>query len=262
MSFLIIPDVHGRDFWKKPCSNITEYDKVIFLGDYLDSYDFDGIGKNQELDNFKEILELSNNNPGKVVLLIGNHDLHYIDKNSRMVASRFCMDMFEEYHKLFTDNIDKFKVIYRAGKYIFTHAGILKNWMDENGLNDIEKFNKDLLDFSKFGPFHRNPLEDISYRRGGNYDSGSCIWADVREHYISLEGSHNFSELQEKGIPEENIPDYYQIFGHTQLIDSFNGDEPVYSGPLINKYFACLDCKKAFVLNNEEKLIEYDKYKN
>lgn len=34
-NILIIPDVHGRTFWKYA---IDKYDKVIFLGDYLDPY--------------------------------------------------------------------------------------------------------------------------------------------------------------------------------------------------------------------------------
>lgn len=36
----IIPDVHGRNFWKNITSNeeIAKYEKIIFLGDYLDPY--------------------------------------------------------------------------------------------------------------------------------------------------------------------------------------------------------------------------------
>ena len=37
MKVLIIPDVHGRDFWRKAISR-EEYDKIIFLGDYTDPY--------------------------------------------------------------------------------------------------------------------------------------------------------------------------------------------------------------------------------
>ena len=40
---LILPDIHGRQFWKKPCENIDNYDKVVFLGDYLDPYNFEFI---------------------------------------------------------------------------------------------------------------------------------------------------------------------------------------------------------------------------
>ena len=33
---LIIPDLHGRGFWKEPCNNWTG--KIVFLGDYHDPY--------------------------------------------------------------------------------------------------------------------------------------------------------------------------------------------------------------------------------
>ena len=41
MKILVLPDIHGRHFWKEPCNNIETYDKVVFLGDYLDPYDFE-----------------------------------------------------------------------------------------------------------------------------------------------------------------------------------------------------------------------------
>lgn len=35
---LIVPDVHGRTFWKYATKHIDEYERVVFLGDYLDPY--------------------------------------------------------------------------------------------------------------------------------------------------------------------------------------------------------------------------------
>ena len=70
---LVLPDIHGREFWRGPCNDIEKYDKVIFLGDYLDPYGFEGIEVEDAIENFKEILELKKNNMDKVVLLLGNH---------------------------------------------------------------------------------------------------------------------------------------------------------------------------------------------
>lgn len=56
---LIIPDVHGRTFWKKALDT-GEYEKVIFLGDYVDPYEFDGITSEVALDNFKSIIAYKN----------------------------------------------------------------------------------------------------------------------------------------------------------------------------------------------------------
>ena len=36
---LIIPDVHGRSFWKKAVET-GDYEKVVFLGDYADPYEW------------------------------------------------------------------------------------------------------------------------------------------------------------------------------------------------------------------------------
>ena len=70
MKILIVPDTHGRDFWKVP--NIEEYDKIIFLGDYLDHYP-DESTHEHDIENFKDIIEFKKKYPDKVILLLGNH---------------------------------------------------------------------------------------------------------------------------------------------------------------------------------------------
>ena len=52
---LIIPDVHGRQFWKKAVGS-GDYDKVVFLGDYLDPYPDERIGELTAQHNFEDIL--------------------------------------------------------------------------------------------------------------------------------------------------------------------------------------------------------------
>lgn len=63
----VIADIHGRDFWKK--AKEKEYDKVIFLGDYLDSYT---ISPTKQKDNLFEIYEWWKNDK-RVKCLIANH---------------------------------------------------------------------------------------------------------------------------------------------------------------------------------------------
>lgn len=67
--------------------------------------------------------------------------------------------------------------------------------------------------------------DQYSYLRGGYFLFGSPIWADIREHASS----------------KERIKDYIQIFGHTML-----------SRPYFEDKIICLDCKKAFILENNE----------
>ncbi len=70
---LVLGDTHGRSFWKLAV-NIEQPDRVIFVGDYFDSFD---IGTEEQLNNFLDILEYKKSGGAEVVLLIGNHDHHY-----------------------------------------------------------------------------------------------------------------------------------------------------------------------------------------
>ena len=86
MKVLVIPDCHGRKFWRQAiANNIDKVDKIIFLGDYLDPYSYE-IEEHPELmecDNFydsqsllkmlEDIVSLKKNEPDKYVLLTGNH---------------------------------------------------------------------------------------------------------------------------------------------------------------------------------------------
>lgn len=213
MKILINPDIHGRVFWKYSIEHKDEFDKIIFLGDYLDAYSPDLLLK--EEDNFKEIIQFKKDNPDKVILLLGNHDCHYIN-DKIYEASRYNSFKHNSYQKLFLDNIDLFQLIYIYDKYLFSHAGVYQKWMDLNKLTLKDLLDYDLDKLSK-------SLNWIDYFRGGFYDVGSCIWADIRDSGT-----------------EKLLKGYYHIFGHTQL--KFN---------LSTSEFSCLDCRIPFSLDSE-----------
>lgn len=77
MKIIVNPDVHGRHFWEESAKLINEMDKIIFLGDYFDPYDFEKISVKEAIKNFKKILEFKKNNIDKVILLFGNHKLFH-----------------------------------------------------------------------------------------------------------------------------------------------------------------------------------------
>ena len=213
MKILINPDIHGRVFWKYSIEHKDEFDKIIFLGDYLDAYSPDLLLK--EEDNFKEIIQFKKDNSDKVILLLGNHDCHYIN-DKIYEASRYNSFKHDSYQKLFLDNIDLFQLIYIYDKYLFSHAGVYQKWMDLNKLTL-----KDLLDCD-LDKLYKS-LNWIDYFRGGFYDVGSCIWADIRDSGT-----------------EKLLKGYYHIFGHTQL--KFN---------LSTSELSCLDCRVPFSLDSE-----------
>lgn len=215
---LIVPDVHGRKFWHKAKEMINSVDKVVFLGDYLDPYPWECISRLDAIKEFEEIIKFKNDNPDKVVLLLGNHDCAYcFDFGS---ASRYDYENEFEIKNLFSTNIGLFRLYFREGNYLFTHAGITRDWLRTYLPEyDIERFTT--LTTRELVPF----LWKVSFLRGGDQDTGSMVWSDARE-----------------GDREET---FYQIFGHTQLE----------SMPFITKKYACLDVRRCFLLDTETKKI-------
>lgn len=212
MKILIIPDVHGRDFWMEPCTHIDEFDKVVFLGDYHDPYPLE-VSRNRSRHRLRDkLVPFVEANRDKVICLFGNHDGNYLVGDMA--------DRFDSYHK---DEITtllkrmRIQLVYQVDNYLFSHAGVLPAWIEDNNLK-IEELNNYCLGHPA--------LNQISpYRGGWENRVGSCIWGDVRE-YIN---AYQYTE-------------YYQIFGHTQLEKEYICDT-----------FACLDCRKAFVLDTKTK---------
>lgn len=218
---LIIPDVHGRQFWQTAMYFKDDYEKIIFLGDYLDPYWEERIFMEDAFVEFLKILDLKRDNPDKVILLMGNHDLHYLWSHD-MNCSRRDENHLEFLNAIFVHHRNLFQMAYeyKSDKttYLFTHAGILKGWLQNNCATYSEQWLNEMLNQVSFGI-----LKQVNNVRGGNDSYGSPIWADLLEHEIAtpLEG-------------------YYQIFGHSL-------DEE----PTIKEHWACLDCKRAFELNLE-----------
>lgn len=74
MSHIItIGDIHGYAKWRDIETDNNET-TIVFLGDYLNpygSYDYDDI-----LNNLADIIDYKRNNMERVILLLGNNDLH------------------------------------------------------------------------------------------------------------------------------------------------------------------------------------------
>ncbi|MGM9533531.1 metallophosphoesterase, partial [Intestinibacter sp.] len=118
MKILIIPDVHGRTFWRKAIEVINNYDFIVFLGDYLDPYSYEGITKEQAIEEFNDIIKFKKDNMYKVILLLGNHDCSYLfDFGS---ASRYDYKNSDKIKSIFKENKELFTLWYQIDKYLFT----------------------------------------------------------------------------------------------------------------------------------------------
>jgi hypothetical protein len=161
-NILTIGDIHGRSawkelifggeteffFWKQAVENnyleyedkfsFHEYDKIIFVGDYVDSFD---ISSADILENLKEIVLFAKTYPDLVVLLLGNHDIQYIVPNE--ICSGYRGEMYHDLHQLFKENEDLFRIAFLdefeheykgrliMNRTLWTHAGVTHGWFTE-----------------------------------------------------------------------------------------------------------------------------------
>ena len=136
-----IGDVHGRQDWKK---QIDLNDINVFVGDYFDSFD---ITIEAQIENYKELIKLKKEHPYNIVLLIGNHDYHYIIDFERY--SGFSIFTFQQVHEMLKEHIKEglLQWTYRFeldGKdWIVSHAGLTNTWMNHNKI-DIDTINATL----------------------------------------------------------------------------------------------------------------------
>lgn len=228
---IVIPDVHGRTFWRKAVNDYLGKEPILFLGDYLDPYAYEGITPADAYEVFHEIIDLKKAHPDDITLLLGNHDLHYL--NPDMEGGRLDYKRREQIINDITNNAELFRIAKSAtigGKnYMFTHAGVKKGWLqvykdvlgNPNPDEIADRLNTLWLDSSK-RPHWLNMMAEIPYIRWGNSPYGSPVWNDV----------------DDLATDREEVPGFVQVFGHTQQM----------SKPVICDYYMCLDLRCAFRL--------------
>ena len=218
MKYLTVSDTHGRNSWERAifekehnsntilqCYIGKRFDKVVFLGDYVDSYD----KTNEEiLTNLKNIIDLKKQYPNDVILLLGNHDFAYL-YNERCSGYRPEMDM--DIVELLNKNINLFKIAYQDKNVIFVHAGITKGWYNYHMLPIIEgkketRYTPYLIlcdniadQLNLMFEFNEPILRMCGRDRGGIDRVGGPLWVDKENLY------------------KKPIEGFHQIVGHTAI---------------------------------------------
>jgi len=199
MKTIVLGDIHGRSNWKLAVHQDNP-DRVIFIGDYFDSFD---ISLSEQLANFLDIVEYKKSSGKEVVMLIGNHDHHYFPEIGDTGTSGYqrmgkyqietVIDLAREY----------LQMAYQMDEFLFTHAGVSSVFMDET-----------------FGP---------------NGWKVETIVDDLNEMFIHRPGVFSFNGLNPYGDDEYQTPiwirpkslmranrntlrtRFIQVVGHTQV---------------------------------------------
>ena len=248
---LLLGDIHCRDFWKEPVKNVLENHPnahITFLGDYVDGYPFEWEGTNidykqQGVDNLNEIVGLKKQHPDRITLLLGNHDCGYAISHD-ICDCRTDRARHREIELLFTNNKEYFQLIHHidAGqKILLTHAGLKRDFLKQNNIDpdkfDVEAYFNNAWATDDYKVLMK--LGDVDKYRGGFWytgRAGSFIWSDIEDWFDG------------KTPKDEGFG--FQIFGHTYLKEA----------PIITDKFACIDCRKAFVIGEDNVLDTYENF--
>lgn len=228
MKTISIGDTHGMKHWADIVEQEKYAHKFVFIGDYFDSFD---VPFDQQIENFQKILEFKKANPAKVVLLIGNHDFHYLVEGEEY--SGYQKDKAKLIGTLLNENLNLMQMCYMQDDYIFTHAGVTQTWADENKISEHRSdmtveaqinslFEKDMRAFI----FSPSTLFDNT----GESVTQPPIW--VRPGALLTDPFMGNA--------------YKQVVGHTQQkgINTINGIT----------FIDVLDCKKEYIIIQDNKL--------
>jgi predicted phosphodiesterase len=224
-SWIAIGDIHGRTIWKDIVEvELHKVDKIIFIGDYFDSFNIPML---DQIKNFSEIVKFARKYPDKVVLLIGNHDYHYLSMGETYSGFNATYALGIE-HDYLRPNLDLFKICHTEGEFLFSHAGVTKTWL-KHLLVDIAVIDSELDDFWKYKPqvfgWKRNPSKKMSAytdHYGDNIWQGP-LW------------------VRPDSLNADRIKGWTQIVGHTEMGGIKYRDDVYYIDALEAGYYLAFD---------------------
>jgi len=221
MKYRVIGDIHGRDNWHKLIKPFNKNTMYIFVGDYTDPYygEERDVTYEKMVEEIKFMLKFKKKHKDNVILLLGNHDMQYIIKESE--TYRFDKKHCQELFKLFEDNKDLFHgVAYNIGnKYMITHSGIANKWFHNNIGQYFGEYTKDAYTLDKISnhinKLWENNVETFTFDKNvthiydsdGSSESHSPVW--IRPYAL---WDHNLFGFN---------GDVVQVIGHTRYVPLF-----------------------------------------
>jgi len=205
MKTLLLGDIHGRNLWQD-IIKVESPDRVVFIGDYFDSFDIKGV---EQIQNFKDIIEFKEAARIPVVMLIGNHDHHYL---SNETYSGFQPALKWDIQDLLTKNMHHLQVVYQFDDILCSHAGFSPTWLDDIfGWDGWTKSNfVELTNELYKNRLHAFNFSHMGYDPYGNHPSQGPMWIRPAALMSSNKGDNG---LKKKFI---------QVVGHTQVKNIFD----------------------------------------
>jgi predicted MPP superfamily phosphohydrolase len=201
-----IGDIHGRSIWQQIVEQ-EQPDIVVFVGDYFDSYDIPGL---DQINNFQNIIQWKLDNPQcQVIMLIGNHDFHYMPICSEKYSG-FQRALWPEIGRVLEDKRHHLQMAFRYDDLVFSHAGISPEFLLNNkwGEQDMVEFLNDLwyyqphkFKFADNGYGHSDPYGDDIFQGPLWIRPKSLMKAcqDIKKTMIQVVGHTEVKQIDTKG---------------------------------------------------------------
>lgn len=166
MKTIFLGDIHGRDIWKDIVAQ-EKPDRVVFIGDYFDSFDIHGP---KQIENFKDIIAFKESGQCEVIMMIGNHDIHYLQgfpSHYSGFQSKYALII----RHLLSQNMNHLQMAYQLDEYLCSHAGVSVEWLANLEIKEIDvtKIAETVNDLFKEDPKFfdhngTNPYGDNTYQ--------------------------------------------------------------------------------------------------
>lgn len=187
MKYIVLGDTHGRTVWKDIVA-AEDFDCLIFIGDYFDTHE--DVSAEQQINNFLDIIEYKKTGGKEVVMLVGNHDYHYMNVGENY--SGFQYWAASQITEVLMNNINHLQMCKVIGGIIFSHAGITNTFLSSIG-SPRENLETTLNDLFTYKPLAFKFNGTNIY---GDDKTQSCIW------------------VRPRSLANDSI-DMVQIIGHT-----------------------------------------------
>jgi predicted phosphodiesterase len=241
MKTVLIGDLHGRDAWK----HIITYekpDRVVFVGDYFDSFD---IPYDKQVNNFLDLVEFKKSGNAEVIMLLGNHDYHYLPYINDTATSGYQTKYGFFLKQVLGSNETHLQMAYQFDDFLVTHAGVsvefmdmhVKSWRHDTvaeDLNELFKYKPNVFAFNGYDPYG-----DDTYQ--------TPIWIRTK----SLMKANKLSDLKRNVV---------QIFGHTQVYRKIDEHGHSTGGRYYN--IDALGSSGEYMIVDGDSFISFNSYKN
>lgn len=204
MKVCAIGDIHGTnkflDCYMDIKKNDDDCEKIIVLGDHFDPYD--NISLDEMAEKYSEFIDICKNDE-RVVSILGNHDLsRYIIYDNITNRTERSFTNIERIRNMILPNLKDSYLTYKIGNYLFSHAGVSKNWID-----DISELGYDKMIFENKRGWDEKELSDIvSYSPSDYSGYGDCV-------------RQGCTWIRPYALNKSAVDGYNQVVGHTQVTD-------------------------------------------